>query len=127
MSFFSFFRRSLVLLFFCAAVAFAAIGWLEAGKEEVLWGIGIGYGNALLGFAILRWGFDKSHQQFMISIYGGMILRFLLIFSLIFLLIVAFKMDTVTFLVSLMGSYFVFLGLEIFQILQIAVTQRNSK
>lgn len=127
MSFFSFFKRSLLLLFFCAMVGYIAFTIGDISQSALIWGIGIGYGNVLVGFPILRWGFDKPHKYFLLSVYGGMILRFLLIFSLIFILIVAFKMEMVTFLVSLMGSYFLFLGLEVYQFSQIADTRRNSQ
>lgn len=77
-------------------------------------GLIISYANTLIGFAIISWGYKRSFNQFLGSIYGGMIFRFLLIFGILFVLIVAFEMPALALLISLCVSYFIFIGLEIY-------------
>ena len=79
-------------------------------------GLAISYVNTLIGFAIISWGYQRSLNRFLGSIYGGMIFRFLLIFGILFVLIVAFNMPATALLISLCVSYFIFLGLEIYVI-----------
>lgn len=118
MNFWDFFQKSLLLLLACVLTGYLAIhyGAGRVSPAPLATGIGISFGNALLGFAILAWGFRRSHARFMLSVFGGMILRFLLIFSLLFVLIGALKMNQVILISSLMITYFLFMGLEIFQI-----------
>lgn len=87
-------------------------------------GLAISYANTLIGFAIISWGYRRSLNKFLGSIYGGMIFRFLLIFGILFVLIVGFKMPAVALLISLCFSYFVFLGLEIYIIHKHAESNR---
>jgi len=77
-------------------------------------GLTISYANTLIGFAIILWGYKRSFNKFLASIYGGMIFRFLLIFGILFVLIVGFGMPATALLISLCVSYFIFLGLEIY-------------
>lgn len=93
---------------------------------EVGTGLGISFSNAILGFAILSWGFKQSHNRFLGSVFGGMILRFLLIFSLLFILIGALNFDRVALVFSLVAAYFLFLLLEIYQVYKFSDVTKES-
>jgi hypothetical protein len=118
MNFASFFKKSLALLLGIALPG--AVVWQNLESDQarmaMLAGAGIAYGNAIIGFAIVSWGFKRSHRDFFLSFFGGMILRFLLIFVLLFVLIGSLKVNIFTLLATLMSLYFLFLGLEIFQL-----------
>lgn len=118
MSFWDFFKKSLLLLAGCAVIGYFAWQNLETeeARKAMFIGAAIGYGNSLIGFAIIRWGFNRSQRDFFLSVFGGMIFRFLLIFALLFILMGSLRASIFTLLASLMFVYFVFLGLEIFQV-----------
>ena len=117
MSFWNFFVKSLLLLLGCALPGYIIWQSLDSyqAKIAMLFGAGIAYGNALVGFAIINWGYKRSQVKFFFSVFGGMIFRFLLIFAILFILMGSLKASIFTLLASLMVVYFVFLGLEIYQ------------
>lgn len=127
MKFSHFFKKSLVLLGVCIAVAGLYLYHYDSpeARNAIVVGIALGYTNALLGFAILAWGYHRSNKKFMVSVIGGMILRFMLLFSFLFILIVASKMAKTPLIVSLVGVYFVFLALELVQIHLNVQTERG--
>lgn len=110
----------LSFLFFLGLALLAALILISVGNHYdrigAAVGLAISYGNTLLGFAIISWGYKRSINEFMASFYGGMIFRFLLIFVVLFVLIVTLKIEVIALIISLCVSYFVFLGLEIYLI-----------
>ena len=108
----------IISLLLIVLVIIAAVILSRFGNDEDRIGAGIGflisYLNALAGFAIISRGYRQSLNKFMAYFYGGMILRFLLIFGTLFILIVGFEIPIVALLLSLCVSYFIFLGLEIY-------------
>lgn len=112
----AYFRMSALVLLGLVLIEGLILMFFGGRDDKVGAGIGliISYANTLIGFAIISWGYKRSLNKFLASIYGGMIFRFLLIFGLLFLLIVAFEMPTAALLISLCVSYFIFLGLEIY-------------
>jgi O-antigen/teichoic acid export membrane protein len=108
------------LLVFVGLVVLGGLMLMLVGGRDDKIGAGIGliisYANTLIGFAIISWGYKRTFNKFLASIYGGMIFRFLLIFGILFVLIVGFEMPAAALIISLCVSYFVFLGLEIYVI-----------
>jgi O-antigen/teichoic acid export membrane protein len=108
------------LLVFVGVVGLGGLMLMLVGGRDDKIGAGIGliisYANTLIGFAIISWGYKRTFNKFLASIYGGMIFRFLLIFGILFVLIVGFEMPAAALIISLCVSYFVFLGLEIYVI-----------
>ncbi len=76
-------------------------------------GIFLGYVNAIIGYVILAWGMKQSQNAFMGAVFGGMIFRFLLLFSILFILIIAVHFQMIPLIISLLFSYFSFLFFEI--------------
>lgn len=118
MSFWSFLGKSIVLLIICIIASGGILAYRGEAHSQIAVGAGlaISFGNALIGFAFLSWGYKRSYKAFLASIYGGIIFRFLLIFSVLFVLIGALNLNRVALLLSLVSTYFLFMGLEIFQI-----------
>ena len=115
MKFTTFLVASLAVLLLCvlAAIGIVADSVDRETSQAVATGIGLAYLNAILGYAIISWGFEKPPRQFMVSFFGGMIFRFLLIFLTLFVLIRALKMLMVPLTASLVTAYFAFLCLEV--------------
>ncbi len=76
-------------------------------------GIALGYLNAMIGYAFLAWGYTRSPNAFMGAVFGGMIFRFLLLFSLLFILITAVQIEMIPLIISLLLTYFIYLTIEI--------------
>lgn len=112
-SYFKIISLLLIGLILLAAVILFKFGNRD-DKIAAAIGLLISYLNALAGFAIISRGYRQSLNKFMAYFYGGMILRFLLIFVTLFVLIVGFEMPVVALLLSLCVSYFIFLALEIY-------------
>lgn len=128
MTFWRFVTPGVGILLLCIGVA----EWMfylfpdSTTRLTIYLGIAIAFGNAVIGFAFISWGFTRSHHRFLLSVYGSMIFRFLLIFSLLFILIGAFKMDAIQLVSALMITYFLFLGLEIFLVNRMTEVKRNE-
>ena len=114
--FFEYFKWSLIPFTILALIALGLLTGVKGALDRlgIFIGLLISYINTLLGYAIILWGYKRSMNKFMASFYGGMIFRFLLIFVVLFVLIVAFEMPIISLIVSLGISYFIFLGLEIY-------------
>lgn len=128
MSFWAYLKKSLLLLSLCLLIGGAAFArWnSEEIRNAIVLGVAIAYANAVVGFVFLNWGIKQSQHIFFLSIYGGMIFRFLLIFSLLFILIGALQINQVALVLSLIAAYFLFLALEIYQVYKFSHTRKES-
>gem|GEM_PF-5978767 len=115
----------LLLIIIVMTEGFIAVFHLGSARRTIYSGVAISFGNALIGYAAISWGFHRSQHKFLASVYGSMIFRFLLIFSLLFILIGAFNLDAVQLVSSLMITYFLFLGLEIFQLHKLNTSKKE--
>ena len=120
------FLQSLLVLVFVTFITWTVISLFEA-KDAVIpaaYGIGIAYLNALIGYALLYWGFRRSDKLLMLAVFGGMIFRLFLILLFLFILIGALKVDEVPLVSTLIAAYFLFLGLEVFHVYKSMVNKR---
>ncbi len=101
-------------------------GILETGKFAAWSGLSISFLNFIIGSAIVAWGTGKSDKHFYSAFFGGMFLRFLGVFILLFILIKYVQFDQNTLIVALLASYFCFLGLEIWIIYQLSLKKGDS-
>lgn len=81
---------------------------------EVLTSWVIGMVNFVLGVNIFLFSLDKPNKQFMIISLGSIIIRLFLIIIAVTILITVFKFGKNYFILSLLGFYFLYMGLEIF-------------
>lgn len=91
-------------------------GLLGQGVLAAWIGLGLTVMNFLMGAAILSWGASRSDKDFYGSFLGGMIVRFALIFLLLWICIRYFQLNTLILISSLLISYLAFLFLEIWLI-----------
>jgi len=122
MSFLFFLKKSFFLFmgFIILLIILSIINDSRFGVLEAWAGFLIAFGNFLACSAILSWGFNRSDKQFYASFFGGMVLRFIVMFLALFILIKCFKFEQIVLVVSLLFTYFCFLIIEVWCISQFA-------
>jgi len=115
MQFTDFLKKGFLLFFFFAIFLFflQLIGQLASGTLAAWAGILISLLNFLIGSAIIAWGARKSDKKFYSMFFMGMLIRFALIFIVLFILIKIFQLPQLFLAGSLLVSYFGFMGLEV--------------
>jgi hypothetical protein len=118
MKFIIFFKNSFYLLaVFAIFLTFLTLaGWLNRGVISAWVGLLLAWFNFLIGAVILAWGAGRTDKDFYGAFFGGMILRFILIFVLLWFLIIQVQLNSLILTGSLLISYFGFLFLEIWLI-----------
>ncbi len=115
MNFLSFFKKSFYL--FCLfAILFTFLSLFDllgAGARSAWAGLVISFFNSIAGAAILSWGIERPDKEFYGAFFGGMIVRFALIFLGLYVLIKVFLFNETVLVISLVLTYFFYLGLEI--------------
>jgi hypothetical protein len=98
-------------------VLVSAYPLMKVGSQEVLVavlaGVLISTINVLLGFLAIEYSIGKSYTTFLNAVLGGMGIRIGLMLTMMFVLIRFAGLHRVAFAVALLGSYLVFLVLEI--------------
>ena len=97
------------------------MNWFSDEIWEAWFGLGIAFVNFVIGVAIISWGFEKPDKIFYSAFFGGMLVRFVLIFLILFILIKYFNFDRLILVGSLLVAYFAFLGFEIWNIWKFSI------
>lgn len=120
MSFFLFIKKSVYVLIGLVLVLLAAGAFdLFTFPLAPVWmALGISYGNFVIGVGVLAWGFGKADKQFYAAFLGGMIVRFILMFIILWMLIKLFHYPMFVLILALIFFYFSFLVVEILGIVQ---------
>jgi len=113
--FFNFLKKGFLLfLFFAIFLIFLQlIDLLQSGFLAGWVGLLISFVNFLTGAAIISWGVTKSDKKFYSLFFTGMLLRFVVIFLVLFILIKIFLLSQLVLLISLLITYFGFMAVEI--------------
>ena len=86
-------------------------------QADVIWAVGVGCGvctlNVIVGCISIFWTFEKPHGVFLKVLFGGMVLRLILIGLAIFILITLTNIHILGLVLSLFVFYFTFQVLEI--------------
>ena len=128
MKFTIFFKNSFYLFaVFAIFLTFLTLtGWLQQGVLAAWVGLVLSLFNFLIGAAILVWGAGKTDKDFYGAFLGGIILRFFLIFVLLWVLIKQLQFHALILTGSLLISYFGFLFLEIWLIHKHSVSRSSN-
>lgn len=86
-------------------------GWRIA--EPIIYGYAYSLFTITFGFISIYWAFAKSTNVFLAVILGGMFLRFILLGAVLFVVLRFTALHFISFLLSLIGFYFV---LQLFEI-----------
>lgn len=94
----------------------------EASTPESFgYGLAIGAGMAVIGFLALKWASTKSQKIFMGVLFGGFVLRVMIVGVALFFVWKFSSLDLTVFAASLVGSYL------IFQMAETYILQRHFK
>lgn len=85
----------------------------ELQVYSIVCGYAIGFINALAGYKLNNFAFNKPVKMFMVIIFGGMGLRMIFIAITILILLYFAKLDEVSLVASVFFFYIIFVALEI--------------
>jgi hypothetical protein len=93
---------------------------LSSASEDVIRasvaGLVLSVVNILLGYAAMEYSFHRSYTTFLKYVLGGMGVRMFVVFGTMVLLITVFHYHVIALTVSLLGTYIVYLVLEVIYI-----------
>ena len=115
------FPAQVLLVLVCASLLLAyPLAAFASGevRTAVAAGAALSTINVMLGYAAIRYSFDRSHTTFLKAVLGGMGVRLLVMLGAFTALIMVFGMQAVALTVSLLAFYAVFMVLEIMFIQQ---------
>ena len=110
------FPAQVALVLAAASLLLAYPLWAFASgevREAVAAGAALSTINVMLGYAAIRFSFDRSHTTFLKAVLGGMGVRLLVMLGAFTALIMVFGFQAVALTVSLLAFYAVFMVLEI--------------
>lgn len=86
--------------------------------DGIVAGLAVAGANGALALAVIRWGWGKGMQVFMIAFFGGMIARFIAVAGLSVLVLRWAGVHAASYFVALVAAYLLFLAVEIFYVLK---------
>jgi hypothetical protein len=118
------------MLVLLVAAVLAAYPLIRIGSGGVVLAVCVGAllstVNVLAGFLTIEYSFEKSYTVFLKAVLGGMGMRMAVMLGFMLLLILVVRLETVPFIISLLGFYVVYLVLEILY-LQKKVAVKNRR
>ena len=81
--------------------------------KSILIGNSLAFLNLIMGLLSVFWGIEKSKKKFLISLYGGMLLRLILLLILMVLTLKFLDINEISFIFSFLFFYFFYLIFEI--------------
>jgi hypothetical protein len=125
MKFLDFFKKGFFLfsIFAIFLILLTVTDLVTDGIVAAWTGLILGYLNFLGGTASLCTSFSKPDKQFYSVFFGGMIVRFAILFLILLLLIIVFHMNKIWLISSLLVSYVSFMIIEIWVVHKFSITQ----
>ena len=74
--------------------------------------------NVILGYAMIQWALVKETKSFMVIIFGGMLIRMIIVFTFLIILISFSNFETTSLISSVFFFYFLFMSIEIYYLLK---------
>ena len=87
--------------------------------DSIVAGLAVAGVNGALALAVIRWGWGKGMQVFMIAFFGGMIARFIAVAVLSVVVLKWIGVHAESYFVALIAAYVLFLVVEIFYVLKL--------
>lgn len=103
-----------ILLFLVALVFYSASLISAIVFKSLIIGAIISLLNFLIGFILIKISLKKSEKIFILSLWGGIILRLILGLSLILITLIFLEINTYGFIFSILFFYVFYLFVEIF-------------
>lgn len=89
--------------------------------RAIAYGLALSAGLAVVNFSSLWWAANKSQRIFMVVLFGGLVLRLILVAAAVFWVWKFTTLNGQAFTMALLGSYFVF------QVAETTILQRVLK
>jgi hypothetical protein len=113
----------IVTVVLTAVLAYPVTAWMSDHQQQAVYASAImALANVILGYFTLAYGIDKSTSLFMISVFGGMGVRMMLILAALAILLVN-GFEPLTLSLSFMGFYVVCMIVEI----RLVLTEMGSR
>lgn len=94
---------------------------------SIFWGFLISLINTLIGYTMNEISFQKSMKNFLVIVFGGIGIRFLISAIMILLLLHFFELEDIPLLASVIFFYFLFTGIEIHSLVKKSKGKLNLK
>ncbi len=82
--------------------------------DGIILGLLVGACTGCIALFALRWAHDKGNQAFMMVFMGGMVVRLLIVAVASFVILSSTDTHPQSYIVSMLVTYLVFLGIEIY-------------
>jgi len=82
--------------------------------ESIIFGALISLLNFLIGFLLIKFSLRRSEKIFLLSLWGGLLLRLILGLTLILITLIFLEINTYGFIFSILFFYVFYLLIEIF-------------
>jgi len=82
--------------------------------ESIIFGAVISLLNFLIGFLLIKFSLRRSEKIFLLSLWGGLLLRLILGLTLILITLIFLEINTYGFIFSILFFYVFYLLIEIF-------------
>ncbi len=81
--------------------------------SSVFYGYLVSLLNVLAGYGLAEIAFEKKVKNFMVIVFGGMVVRMLLVIVVLLILLYAVHLEPVSLVASVFFFYFLFISIEI--------------
>ena len=112
----SFIKNVLIASLIVLLISFYPLSRYATGTQiiAIISGYFISLINVIIGYLMILWAINKGTKSFMVIIFGGMLVRMILVFLFLVLLITFSNLDLTSLVSSVFFFYFLFMGLEIY-------------
>ena len=69
--------------------------------------------NFLLGLMFVNWGINRAYKQFLVSLFGGLLIRLSLLLVLLTSTLIFLEINEISFIFSILFFYFFYVIIEI--------------
>ena len=87
--------------------------------DSIVAGLVVAGVNGALALVVIRWGWGKGVQVFMIAFFGGMIARFIAVAILSALVLKWAEVHAASYVIAIVAAYLFFIAFEIFYVLKL--------
>ncbi len=93
--------------------------------DSIAAGLAVAGINGALALAVIRWGWGKGMQTFMIVFFGGMLARLIAVVVFSVVMLKWAGIDAESYFVALVAAYVFFLAVETFYVLKLQGRSKN--
>ena len=81
--------------------------------KSILIGDFLAFLNFMLGLMFVTWGIDRAYKQFLVSLFGGLLIRLSLLLILLTSTLIFLEINEISFIFSILFFYFFYVIIEI--------------